>query len=278
MIRDYIGVFQAVPQGEDYVACVNAHWRELIDRYKPSVLWSDIAHPAESNLPDLFSYYYNKIPDGVINDRFKQELPRQDPDSLEIMGSPVSRYYDFRTPEYTVFKEIMSEKWESTRGLAHSFSYNRIEKPENYLSEDELIHMLADVVSKNGNLLLSLGPEADGRIPELQRQRFESLGKWLAVNGDGIFDTRPWTRAEGTTENGVSVRFTQKEGQLFALILGPLSPPQVVIRDLALQEQATVTLLGSDQPLRWQQAGADVRIKFMETPDPSPAYVLKITT
>ncbi|MCO6450976.1 MAG: alpha-L-fucosidase [Caldilineales bacterium] len=274
-IRDYIGVFQAVPQTDDYVACVDAHWRELIDRYEPSVLWSDIAHPASSNLPDLFAYYYNKIPDGVINDRFKQELPMEEPGNLDIMGSPTGRHYDFNTPEYTSFPEIMDNKWESNRGLAHSYSFNRIEKPENYLSDEELIHMLADVVSKNGNLLLSLGPEADGTIPELQRLRYEALGRWLAVNGESIFDTRPWTRAEGVTGDGVPVRFTQKENELFAIILGPISPPHVVIHDLTLPDHARVEVLGSQQPVNWQQVGTSVRVDFLEAVATSPAHVVK---
>ncbi len=75
----------------------------------------------------------------MINDRFKQELPRQEPGSLEIMGSPAGLHYDFKTPEYTTIQDIIPGKRESGRGLAHSYSFNRIEKPENYLS-DEVKH------------------------------------------------------------------------------------------------------------------------------------------
>lgn len=58
VIRDLVDLFAAIPQSDDYVAYANAHWRELIDRYRPSVMWNDIGYPARANLPELFSYYY----------------------------------------------------------------------------------------------------------------------------------------------------------------------------------------------------------------------------
>jgi alpha-L-fucosidase len=276
-IRDYLGVFQAVPQGDDYVACVDAHWRELIDRYQPSVLWSDIAHPAGSDLAALFADYYNQVPDGVVNDRFAQELPRQDPHSLEIMGSPTGSYYDFRTAEYTSFKEAIREKWESNRGLAHSYSFNRNERPENYMSVTELVRLLVDVVSKNGNLLLSFGPTADGRIPELQRERLESLGEWLDVHGEAIYGTRPWLTAGGTTREKSPVRFTHKEESVYAMLWDLPGGNQVAIQGLRAVGDTTVRLLGHQAPLGWKQDGDDLVISLPDHVAESPAYALKIT-
>jgi alpha-L-fucosidase len=68
--------------------------------------------------------------------------------------------------------------------------------------------LLVDIVSKNGNLLLDVGPEADGTIPSVQMDRLETLGAWLAQNGEGIYGSRPWKRAEGETAEGLKVRFT----------------------------------------------------------------------
>ena len=78
------------------------------------------------------------------------------------------------------------------------------------LSAEALVKMFVDIVSKNGNLLLNIGPMADGTIPNLQMERLKGLGAWLAVNGEGIFGTRPWQISEGTTREVISLRFIKK--------------------------------------------------------------------
>src|SRR6185503_4313076 len=132
----------------------------------------------------------------------------------EFVGPPTAEHSDFTTPEYARYDHIVEKKWEATRGIGHSFGYNQNEGPEDYLSVDTLVRMFVDIVSKNGNLLLDIGPMADGTIPQLQRDRLVGLGTWLETNGEAIFDTRPWLRAEGTasaTSTTIPVRFTQKD-------------------------------------------------------------------
>ena len=81
-------------------------------------------------------------------------------------GNIVSdNHHDFETPEYASFSEIRKKKWESCRGIGASFGYNRIEGFEQYQSVESLVRSLVDIVSKNGNLLLNVGPMADGTIP-----------------------------------------------------------------------------------------------------------------
>jgi len=232
-IRDLPSMLKCIPQSAQYLAYADAHWRELIERYAPCVMWNDIGYPRAADLLQLFSDYYAAVPDGVINDRF-------------VFGS--QPHLDFNTPEYSAMAEIYPRKWELTRGLGLAFGYNRNETPAHALSLRELVHLLCDVVSKNGNLLLGVGPLPDGSIPALQRERLEGLGRWLAACGEAIYDTRPWQRAAGVTSDGTPVRFTQKGGALYALVLGPPSGGKVEIEGLHRAPRSHVTRLAEDDP------------------------------
>ena len=154
-------------------------------------MWGDIMYPPGANTLELFSYYYNRVPDGVINDRFATRFTPPRRPGLQ----PPGIHYDFVTPEYSSFDEIQAEKWETCRGISSSFGYNQADDEDSYLSAGAVIRMLVDIVSKNGNLLLNVGPRADGSIHELQRKCLLGLGAWLDVNGEAIRGTRPWSRA-----------------------------------------------------------------------------------
>ena len=125
-------------------------------------------------------------------------------------AAPAGAHTDFRTPEYASFGKIAKTKWETCRGIGYSFCYNRAETDAHMIDATELVRMFVDIVSKNGNLLLNVGPMADGTIPEIQLSRLRALGAWLQVNGEAIFGTRPWVRAEGATEDGTAMRFTRR--------------------------------------------------------------------
>jgi alpha-L-fucosidase len=273
-VRDFMLVYSTIVQSPEFIEYANAHWRELIDRYAPSLMWNDIGYPAAANLPELFAYYYNTIPEGVINDRFGQEPPKHTPG--EMAGPPSAKHYDFTTPEYSSYNNTVEWKWEGTRGIGHSFGYNQNEGPDDYLTVEALVNMLADVVSKNGNLLLDVGPMADGTIPDLQRQRLLGLGAWLKTNGDAIFGTRPWTRAEGSTRDGVPVRFTRKGDTVYALLLGTPSGERVTIEDMP--PATGVHLLGHDGALISQQEGDHLTITLPAHVPSSPAYAFKLTS
>ncbi|MDP9313031.1 MAG: alpha-L-fucosidase [Chloroflexota bacterium] len=275
-IRNLQSLFDGIPQSPEYVAYANAHWRELIDRYEPSIMWNDIGYPAGTNVGELFAYYYNTLPDGVINDRFRQGPPERGGSAVEANEPAKDQHYDFRTPEYATYDEIMPYKWESTRGLGFSFGYNRNEGVEHHLAPDTLIRMLVDIVSKNGNLLINVGPAADGSIPELQRKPLEALGAWLAVNGEAIFDTRPWTLAEGRTTGGTAVRYTQKGDALYAILLDTPRGNVVTMEGLQAAPQTTVQLLGYDGTLDWRQEGAGLTIALPAELGQAPAHALRL--
>ncbi len=276
-IKNRTSVFATVVQSREFVEYVDYHWRELIKRYAPSIMWNDIGYPAAANVLDLFAHYYNTIPDGVINDRFGQAVPGDEAStSGEIVEPPVAIHFDFTTPEYASYDRTMEQKWESTRGIGFSFGYNQNEGPDSYLSVDELVRMFVDIISKNGNLLLNVGPMADGTIPEMQRERLEGLGAWLKVNGDAIFDTRPWVVAEGSTSEGIPVRFTQQGDATYAILLDTPRGDQVTITSLRAGRNTAVYLLEREGPLDWTQDGDDLTLALPGGVAEAPAHTFKI--
>ena len=274
-IEDSPDVWGTIVQTPEFVEYSLAHWRELIDRYQPALMWNDIGYPAAADLGELFAYYYNNVPEGVINDRFTQSRDAV-PKKGEPLAPPRGPHYDFVTPEYAQFDEIQTQKWESCRGIGHSFGYNRNEGDEQLLAEDELIHMFVDIVSKNGNLLLNVGPMADGSIPANQAERLRSLGRWLDVNGAAIFDTRPWQRAEGKTTQGLDIRFTATDEALYATLLGTPTESEIAIKGLEAPAGASIRLLGQDGDLGWRQDGGDLRIQLPQNLPDSVAHSLVI--
>ncbi len=230
------------PQTEEYARYADAHWRELIERYQPSVLWNDITYPKAGRLTEIFSEYYNRVPEGVIDNRFGVD------------------FADFTTPEYAKYDKITEKKWESCRGLGFSFGYNRVEGPKEVIAPDKLVALLVDIVSKNGNLLLNIGPRPDGSISEIQLDRLHALGHWLGVNGEGIFGTRPWVRAAARSAESVDIRFTRKDGALYAFLLNRPEGAMLTIPGLRAMDSATVSLLGGG-PMEWSQHDGNIVIK-----------------
>lgn len=150
-----------------------------------------------------------------------------------------------------------------------------MEGPEQYLSVEELVRSFVDIVSKNGNLLLNVGPMADGTIPPMQRERLLGLGAWLALNGEAIFGSRPWLTAEGKSSDGVGVRYTTKAGTVYATLLGTPSTDSVTIEGLAAGADTVVHLLGRSEPLVWQETATGLRIELTGLVD-APAHTLRL--
>lgn len=146
------------------------------------------------------------------------------------------------------------------------------------ISVDELVDLFVDVVSKNGNLLLNIGPSADGSISELQKERLLGLGRWLDINGEAIFGSRYWTRSEDVTSEGIQVRYTTNRNNLYAVLLDTPTTRKVTIPGLVLPKYATITMLGVRERLFWQQDGQNLSVTLpdMSTVEQSPAYTLKI--
>lgn len=200
--------------------------RELVDSFAPDILWNDIDWPdggkydGPHSLQTLLREYREAVPEGMVNDRW---------------GIPA---HGILTREYQGIATVQDEPFESTRGLGLSFGYNADESAEHALAGPELIRLLVDVVSKNGNLLINCGPRADGSVPELQRRALEELGEWLDRHGEAIFATRPWTdEAVRTPPNGIrcTVGRASADGEtvLHLFLLDPSAGPARIPADVA---------------------------------------------
>lgn len=158
------------PIGADYNAYAFGHVADLIDRYRPDVLWNDIEWPDAGKVPgphslqSLLERYRAAVPEGIVNDRW---------------GADVS---DYRTSEYdTGAGHEAGTGWEHCRGLGFSFGYNRLEDETLTLTPRELARLYADIVSRGGRLLLNVGPTAAGEIPPVQRRTLEGVAEWMSA-------------------------------------------------------------------------------------------------
>jgi len=153
-------------------------------------------------MPYLIAHYYNTVEDGLVNDRYN------------------GLHHDFTTREYKFGTSSREEKWEMCRGMGLSFGYNENEGDDQLIALPALISLLVSTVANNGNLLLNIGPKADGTIPEEQVKRLLVLGKWLDVNGEGIYGTRCSCRESELREDGMQVHYTKKDKDLYVFIDG----------------------------------------------------------
>lgn len=211
----------AIPDG-DYLDYAEAQVRELIDRYEPSILWNDISWPTpQKRLEALFEYYFERVPDGVVNDRWMptnalmralgkkrfrgavDALMRRGTRKAGGMVPPEPPFFQYRTPEFVSFDDIQTTPFETVRGFDRGFGHNRASQPGDFISKRDLFRLIGGAVATGGNAVLNIGPDGvDASIPALQQERLD----WMAQAADAIAalrGTRPWivpslTESDGT--------------------------------------------------------------------------------
>ncbi len=210
----------SVPSGPEMTAYAVARYHELIERYDPDYLWNDIAFPDAEALWPLLAEFYNGRPDRMINDRFQPfgEVNRQMAASAEArhafnhglaeqLSHPGFAFapgeppvWDVRTPEYAGLEGVGGQPFEVVRGIGTSFGYKANDPHDAHLSGAELIRDFVRIVGQGGNLLIGLGPKADGSLPPEQAQPLAELGAWLSRHGEAIYGTRSHGKVEASAE------------------------------------------------------------------------------
>jgi alpha-L-fucosidase len=273
-------------------------FKDLVTKYKPSIIFAD----GEWELPDtawhsqeLLAWLFNESPvkdEVVVNDRWGSNT------------RGLNKGATYATSEYGSGMDA-SIIWEENQGIGHSYGYNRNEQLDDYKSSHDLILLLCDIVSRGGNLLLDIGPTADGRIPVIMQQRLADIGDWLKINGEAIYGTEAWKQpaqwsdgiripksnenfmADYSISKMVETRkdtahiqcfFTRKGKDLYCIV--PAYSKTVLLKDFRLASPAIASVLGSETAVSWKQKGTDISINISNLKpgdiSPSGVFVIKL--
>jgi len=264
-----------------------ARTRELVDKYQPQLVWFDwwIEQPEFAPYLQRFAaYYYNRAAEwglGVAINYKNEAFP------------PEAAVFDIERGQLTDIREPF---WQTDTAVAKN-SWGYVDG-QDYKTATSLVHDLVDIVSKNGCLLLNIGPRPDGSIPEPEQELLLEIGRWLAVNGEAIYGTRPWrVFGEGPTEvmggsfndtkrepfGPEDMRFTTKGDVLYAVVMGWPESGQVTVRSLGtslklyLRQVAEVELVGSAGELEWSRDADGLHVKLPRQSPGEHAFALRIT-
>jgi alpha-L-fucosidase len=256
-------------------------FKDLVTRYKPAIIFSDGEWELTSeewHSPELLAWLFNESPvkeDVVIDDRWGKDTRH--------------KHGGYWTTEYTPGMSGMDHPWEESRGMGFSYGYNRAERLEDYHTGKELVIMLADLVSRGGNLLLDIGPAADGTIPVVMEERLTQIGDWLKVNGEAIYGTRPWKARKVESKEDFNAAydvakltatkafFTAKGDDVYAIL------PRWPRRSFQIEDVdgvKSVSLLGSAGALKFKPVKAGISVELPDLPEAllaQPAWVLKLS-
>lgn len=233
--------------------------KELVEKYQPATLFTDGEWEHESSVwhsTEFLQWLYNEssVKDFIVpNDRWGSETRGK------LGGNFTTEYGSIAGEDCPGTKKLITgytRPNEECRGIGGSFGFNRFETVEDYLSSKELIHMLIDLVSRGSNFLLNIGPTADGRIPVVMQGRLLDIGKWLKVNGEGIYGTKAFSES-----SDLSVRYTRKDGTVYAFLLR-FPSGEVALKEVEYKEGITASILGFDGKVEVRNDGGCVKLVF----------------
>lgn len=228
--------------------------KDLVARYKPEVIFADGEWDYQSEKlksTNFLSWLYNESAvknTVVVNDRWGKETR--------------SKHGGYYTTEYDLVHdakgigEKASHPWEESRGIGTSYGFNRFETLDHYFSSKQLVDLLIDKVSNGGNLLLNIGPDANGLIPVIMQERLLDIGAWLKVNGDAIYGSSSWT-ANMVNNKEQGIFYTQKGKDIYVICT---KWPQTDIIIGAVKKVGKVSLLGTATPVKSEVKKGELRI------------------
>jgi len=229
--------------------------KELVTRYSPDILWTDGEwdySDEELRSTDFLAWLYNEssVKDRiVVNDRWGKK-------TRGAHGGHFTTEYDLVHTGSALDTQFV-HPWEECRGIGGSFGFNRFETTEHYMTSAQCVETLVEKVSRGGNLLLNIGPQADGLIPVIMQERLLDMGKWLEVNGEAIYGTTAW-RSRPKNMRETHIYFSQKTDALFAICARWPQTPLVVDH---VSKTDGVTLLGSTIPVSYACADGKLTIQ-----------------
>jgi alpha-L-fucosidase len=293
-VRDprYAGLYgpaqpEALPPDEAFLEDWLLRTCELVDRYEPQIVWFDwwIEQPAfRPYLPLFAAYYYNRAA------QWRRGVAVNYKNRAFADGTAV---YDIERGQAGDVRPLL---WQTDTSVSRN-SWGYVQN-QDYKPVGSLVGDLVDIVSKNGALLLNIGPRPDGTIPEPEVDLLLGIGRWLGVNGPAIYGTRPWkVFGEGPTDvaeggftdtrrgafTGRDIRFTTRGDTLYAIVLGRPDGPTVTIRSLGtgtgLHRRAIgkVDLLGGAAPLTWSRDADGLHVQWPADAPGEHAWSLRIS-
>lgn len=191
--------------------------KELVEEFKPQILYTDgewSYHSDKWQSLDFLEWLLNEssVKDSIaINDRWGYDT------RCKHGGYYGTEYGEVNSPaqsEQEALASLANHKWEEIRSVDASFGFNRNEDIEDYLSDYQLIEMLCDIVSAGGNLCLNVGPCADGTIAPIVQERLLSIGDWLNVNGEAIYESQT-VKVANLPDYALA---TQRDGAIYIMI------------------------------------------------------------
>ncbi|KAK7032171.1 hypothetical protein VNI00_013345 [Paramarasmius palmivorus] len=219
-----------------------AHMLDLAKKYNTEIMWCDIGGP--NRTPEFAAQYYN--------DAFEKG-------NQVTINNRCGAVPDFDTPEYSSFSTIQTRSWESNAGMdPFSYGFNSATDASQYKNGTTIIRTLVDIVSKNGNFLLDVGPTAEGEIIAAMADNLRDAGSWLRYSGECVYDTSFWF--EGSQDIGVAdgfepARFTTTPDTFCIVAFDqPSSNRLVVNKRLPVLEGDEIVLLtpnGASESLLW---------------------------
>lgn len=277
---------------ENFVQFTHNQIMELMTEYGDvDILWLDGGWVRERTREEIIASYHSKImssPSGFIKSRtVNQDIrmdelvakARQEQPGLIVVDRAVPGIHqNYLTPENQIPDEHLSYPWESCIIAGGSWSWIPNAR---YISVRRGVHMLVDIVSKGGNLLLNVAPGPDGNWHDQAYVLFEGIGKWMDVNSEAIYDTRSYAPYQ---EGKIAYTQNRHDGTVYMIYRAGAAettpPAQISSQTIRPAEGARITMLGDDTPLRWHYSGEGVVIHIPErlrnNPPSENAWSLRI--